>query len=104
MNKSVAVVGDKDTVLAFLALGIDVFPVIEADEARHTIDSLAHQGVGVIFVTEPTAQKIPETIARFDKEILPAIILIPSVQGSLNIGKERINANVEKAVGQNILK
>ena len=34
MYKKIGVVGDKDSVLAFKAIGIDVFPVVEADEAR----------------------------------------------------------------------
>ena len=36
-------------------------------------------------------------------QMLPAVILIPSNQGSLNIGMQRIRDNVEKAVGVNIL-
>jgi len=35
--------------------------------------------------------------------VLPAVILIPSNQGTLNIGTQRISDNVEKAVGVNIL-
>ena len=49
------------------------------------------------------ASQIPETIRRYDAEISPAIILIPNHKGSLGIGKSRIQENVEKAVGQNIL-
>lgn len=100
---NVAVVGDKDSVLAFKALGIDVFTVVEADEARRAIDTIARKKYGVIFVTEQIAEKIPDTIARYDDQLVPAIILIPSNQGSLNIGMNRINDNVEKAVGSNIL-
>jgi len=103
MYKKVGVVGDKDSVLAFKALGIDVFPVIEPEEARKTIDKLARDNYAVIFVTEQVAKNIEETIQRYNKEILPAVILIPSNQGTLNIGMQRISDNVEKAVGVNIL-
>ena len=103
MFKKIGVVGDKDSVLAFKALGIDVFPVIEHDEARKTIDRLAKNDYAVIFVTEQIAQNIEETIERYNKAVLPAIILIPSNQGTLNIGMQRISDNVEKAVGMNIL-
>lgn len=57
----------------------------------------------VIFVTEQVAQNIEETIERYNRETLPAVILIPSNQGTLNIGMQRISDNVEKAVGVNIL-
>jgi len=103
MFKKIGVVGDKDSVLAFKALGIDVFPVVEYDEAKKTVDRLARDNYAVIFVTEQVAQGIEETIERYNKEVLPAVILIPSNQGTLNIGMQRISDNVEKAVGVNIL-
>lgn len=103
MFKKIAVIGDKDSILAFKALGIDVFSVNRSDEARKIIDKLALNNYGVIFVTEQLAQELEETIERYNKQIVPAIILIPSNQGTLNIGIRKINENVEKAVGVNIL-
>lgn len=99
----IGVVGDKDSVLAFKAIGIDVYPVVESEEAQKTVDRMAMDKYAVIFVTEQVAQNIEETIERYNREILPAVILIPSNQGSLNIGMQRIRDNVEKAVGVNIL-
>ncbi|WP_055665787.1 V-type ATP synthase subunit F [Desnuesiella massiliensis] len=99
----IGVVGDKDSILAFKAIGIDVYPVIEIEEARKTIDRMAADNYAVIFVTEQVAKDLEETIERYNKSMLPAIILIPSNQGSLNIGMQRIQDNVEKAVGVNIL-
>ncbi len=99
----IGVVGDKDSVLAFKAIGIDVFPVDDVEDAKKTVDTMAANRYGVIFITEQVAKDLEETIERYNREILPAIILIPSNQGSLNIGMKRINDNVEKAVGVNIL-
>ena len=99
----IGVVGDKDSVLAFKAIGIDVYPVIEEEEARKTVDKMALNKYAVIFVTEQVAKGIEETIERYNRETLPAIILIPSNQGSLDIGIQRIRDNVEKAIGVNIL-
>jgi len=99
----VGVVGDKDSILAFKALGIDVYPVIEVEEAKKAIDKMALSNYAVIFVTEQIAQHLDETIERYNRQMIPAIILIPSNQGSLNIGMQRIRDNVEKAVGVNIL-
>ena len=99
----IGVVGDKDSVLAFKAIGIDVYPVVESEEARKTIDRLAANNYGVIFVTEQVAKDVEETIDRYNRVMLPAVILIPSNQGSLNIGLQKIRDNVEKAVGVNIL-
>ena len=99
----IGIVGDKDSVLAFKAVGIDVYPVSEAIDARRIIDKMAEEGYAVIFVTEQLAQNLEETIDRYYRQMLPAIILIPNNQGSLGIGMQKIRDNVEKAVGVNIL-
>lgn len=99
----VSVVGDKDSILPFKVLGIDVFTVANGNEGRTVVDKLAHDNYAVIFITEQIASLIPETIDRYKGSTLPAIILIPNNQGSLNIGLDAIRANVERAVGVNIL-
>jgi V/A-type H+-transporting ATPase subunit F len=103
MYKKIAVVGDKDSVLPFKALGIDVFPTEDAEGARKTIDRLAADDYAVIFVTEQAAKDIEETIDRYSRQMTPAVILIPGNKGTLNIGMKKIRDNVEKAVGVNIL-
>ena len=47
----IAVIGDKDSVLAFKILGVDVFITLDGQEARKTIDRIAKKGYGIIFVT-----------------------------------------------------
>ena len=99
----VAIVGDKDSILAFKAIGIEVFEAKNANEARKTIDKLASNNYGVIYVTEQIASEIEETINRYIKSMTPTIVLIPSSQGSLGIGKKKISENVQKAIGMSIL-
>jgi len=101
----IGVVGEKDTVLCFKAIGLDVFPVIEedAEDSRRTLDQLVREGYGMIFITEQIARTIVETIERYKSDMLPSIILIPGNQGSLGIGLKNIRDNMEKAVGMNIL-
>ncbi len=99
----IGVVGDKDSILPFKVIGIDVFIVSNGNEGRYAVDKLANENYAVIFITEQIASLISETIERYSQSILPAIILIPNNQGSLNIGLSNIRANVEKAVGVNIL-
>ena len=98
----IGVVGDKDSILAFKALGVDVYPVVSKEEARKTIDTLANENYGIIFVTEQVATLVEETVERYNRELLPAIILIPNNQGSSGIGIRKINDYVEKAIGSNI--
>lgn len=89
--------------LAFKALGLEIYSPLGGEETRDTLDRLAGEDVGVIFITEQLADLVPETIARYNEALTPAVILIPSGAGSLGIGMDRINRNVEKAVGSNIL-
>lgn len=101
--RKIGVIGDKDSVLGFKALGLDVFtPEIDTD-VRKTIERLAKDDYCIIFITEQMAVKALETINRYDGSVCPAIIMIPSNRGTLNIGMDRINKNVEKALGSNIL-
>lgn len=101
----IGVVGDKDSILFFKAIGMDVFPVIETEteENRKLIDRLAREDYGIVFITEQIAQTISETIDRYNNQPTPGIILIPSNAGSLGIGIQRVSDNVERAVGMNIL-
>lgn len=103
MAYKIGVVGEKDVVVPFQLIGFDAFPVINGQQARETIRKMADDSYGVIYLTESMAEKIPDTISYYDTKVTPAVILIPSHKGSLGIGKSRVNDNVEKAVGQNIL-
>ena len=58
---------------------------------------------GIIYLTENIAELLPELLRYYDTQVTPAIILIPTHKGRLGIGAARIQENVKKAVGQNIL-
>lgn len=102
MYKKIAMLGGKNSILPFKGLGIDVYPVTDLEEARQQIEALAKE-CGVIFVTERIAEQLEDTIRKYDHMPVPAIIPIPSSTGSLGIGMNRIQRNVEKAIGMNIL-
>ena len=99
----IAVVGNRDTILPFKLIGFQTFPVKEAQETVNTLRKLAREDFGIIYLTEDMAQEIPDTIAHYDRQVTPAVILIPTHKGSTGLGRQRIRDNVEKAVGQDIL-
>lgn len=101
--RKIAAVGDRDSVLGFKALSIDVYPVTNDEEAARTVFALAREGYAVIFITEQAAQGIGDMIDRFKTAPYPAIIPIPSNQGTLGLGMEMLKKNVEKALGADIL-
>lgn len=103
MQYKIGFVGEKDAVYAFGMLGMNTFYVSTANEFRETIKELVEEKYGVIFVTEKISKLAPDVVRKYDEEFLPAIILIPSEVGAESIGLKRIQENVKKAVGQNIL-
>ena len=103
MSHKIGVIGDRNSVLIYKMLGFDVFFTSTDQEASDKIDELAKNEYGVLYVTEQIAENISETIQKYDDKMLPAIILIPDHTGSRGIGKKRVQDNVKKAVGQDIL-
>lgn len=98
-----AVIGDKDSIYGYAALGIDVNPVTEDMEAAKKLRELAEGEYAVIYITEALAARIPGEIARYREQMLPAIILIPGVYGNTGAGIANVKKSVEQAVGSDIL-
>ena len=98
----IAIVGDKDSVLAFKAIGVDVFPVENEMQARDKVHTLA-RSYSVIFVTEQVALWIEMLIKRYQARPYPVIVPLPSAEGNKGLGLMGIKANVEKASGADIL-
>jgi V/A-type H+-transporting ATPase subunit F len=99
----VGIIGDRDSVLGFQAIGFDVFPVETPQEAEPLIRELAQAQYAVLYVTEQIAAGIGPVIAQYRNSRFPAIIPVPGVQGTLGIGMGGVRQCVEKAVGADIL-
>ena len=101
-NDKIAVIGDKESVLAFKAVGADVFPVTDDENATETLKKAA-RSYPIIFITEDVAERIQEIVARYKTRAYPAVIPIPGAKGSTGYGMRGISENVEKAIGTDIL-
>lgn len=99
----IAVMGDRDSILGFQALGLDVFPGEDITEARRTLHKLSRGDYAVIYITEQLASQISADIDRYKDSVTPAIILIPGKAGSLGLGASALQSAVERAVGADIL-
>ena len=99
----IGVIGDRDSVLLFKAVGLDVFFEDDGAHANRTLHRLAREGYAAVFVTEKLFPACAETIAEFQGQPYPAIVPIPDNQGSQGIGEKMLRQNVEKAVGMDIL-
>ncbi len=99
----IAVMGDKESILGFKAVGIDVYAIKEYSNAAVILDELAQQDYAVIFITERVVKDLTADIEKYDEKRIPAIIPIPGNRGSLGIGMNNIKKCVERAVGADIL-
>ena len=99
----IGVIGDRDSVLLFKVVGLDVFFEDEGDSANRTLHRLAREGYVTVFVTEKLFAACAETIEEFKGQAYPAIIPIPDQAGSRGVGEKMLRQNVEKAVGMDIL-
>jgi len=99
----VGVVGDKDSVMGFLALGMDIFPVYEAEEIKKTIYKLAEEEYAIIYITEQVALQVQDIISRYKDSSSPAIIVVPGITGNLGLGLNEVRQSAKRAIGADIL-
>ena len=101
----IAVIGGKDTVIGFKAVGLEACPASNRTEALQALRELTKEGsdYAIIYIEEKLAQDLTHEIDRFKDSPTPAIIMIPGREGSLGLGQSALRAAVERAVGTNIL-
>ncbi|MCI8609825.1 MAG: V-type ATP synthase subunit F [Firmicutes bacterium] len=99
----IGVIGDRESVLGFKAVGLEVFPCDQAEEARHILKKIAKENFAIIYITEQLFQYLRQEAAEYGEARLPAIIPIPSKDGSLGLGMDNVKKSVERAVGADIL-
>lgn len=99
----VGVLGDKDSILGFKALGIEVFPVVKVAEAEIMLEKLMRENFAIIFITEQIASKIINIIDKHKDKKHPVLVPIPGIGGTLGLGMQRVKESVERAVGADIL-
>ncbi len=98
-----AVIGDKDSILGFKTLGVETFPVVDAEGALSVLKRASKEHYAVLFITEELAQHLEDPIAELNKRFLPVVVPIPNNKGTLGIGINKIRESVEKAIGADIL-
>jgi len=110
-----AIVGNKDTILGFKALGLHTFNANTSEEAFKVITKIKSKQVtdestgetkpayAIIFVTEDLVMNISrDDYKKIGQDALPAIIPVPSSSGTTGYGIKRIGKMVEQAVGSDI--
>ena len=77
----IGIIGGRDSVLGFLAIGFAVRPAADADAARRALQELAAE-CAAIYITEEYAEALAEDIAKYKDMPTPAVVVLPGVGGS----------------------
>jgi len=99
----IGVIGDRESILGFKAVGLDVFPTDDPEEAKKTLKRIAKEDFAIIYITEQLYQFMMDEVDEYTDSRLPAIIPIPGKDGTLGIGMTSVKKSVERAVGADIL-
>ncbi|MBN2306994.1 V-type ATP synthase subunit F [Candidatus Peregrinibacteria bacterium] len=114
MNYKISIVGTRETILGFKALGLEPFYVSEPEAAVATLYDLkkeraetkgeSHNKYAIIFIMEDLMSAVTDDdYKKLTADPLPAIIPLPSHLGSSGYGLKKLKTIVEKAVGMDIL-
>lgn len=99
----IAVMGDRDSIYGYAAVGLDIYPVSEDVNVVRQVKNLAENGYAIIYMTEKLFASAGQALDVFNEQALPAIIPIPGVSGNTGLGIARVKKSVEKAVGSDII-
>lgn len=102
-NHGIAVVGEKDSIYCFAALGLEIYVADTAEQALEHIKALAERGCAVIYLVERFAEELEEKLEKYRDLPTPAIIPIPGAVGNTGYGMRSVRRSIEKAVGSDIL-
>ena len=100
----IGVIGDRQCITGFLALGLSVYTVEDETQAQEAFRRLMRsEQYAVLYLTEAIAEPLEPEIARYRDGASPAVIVIPGVGGSRGLGLTALQQAVERAVGTDIL-
>ncbi|MBN2363563.1 V-type ATP synthase subunit F [candidate division WOR-3 bacterium] len=103
MEGKMAVIGKIDQILPFSAIGIEIFPVEKAEEAKKILISLAENKYALVMITEDFALDLLETRMKYSSEPVPAIIAVPGAEGVTGSTLQQLRETLKHAVGADVL-
>ncbi|MGB9866309.1 MAG: V-type ATP synthase subunit F [Bacillota bacterium] len=100
---NVAVIGNRDAVLAFKAVGFLTYAAETPEEALSAVKDARKRNCSVVFITEPLAVGLEPQLKEFGDRYGLSVSVIPDNRQKLGLGFKKMKAHVEKAIGVDIL-
>lgn len=99
----IAMIGDRDSILGFKALGVSIFPAENREKVTSAFKTTVDEEYKIVFITDDVMPEQEEIAMRLRDKDFPVVIPIPSNKGSTGLGTERLRGLVRKAAGADIL-
>ena len=113
MNYKIAIIGPKDIISGFKALGVVPFDAETGEQALPILKKMKKDIEGKdkdqeLYATVLIIESVMEEINDEDKErlsqgALPAILALPGIEGSKGAGVAKLKRLAERAIGSDIL-
>lgn len=102
MEDKIAVLGNKDIVVLFKAVGCDVFSPAGRDKIRATLNKLI-QNYKIILIQINYAKLCEDLIEQTRISAYPVIVVIPNKDEQNNYALDKIMTDMERAIGAKIV-
>lgn len=104
MAKSIAIVGDSESIKGFGAVGMELYVCDDPSSAPQLLKQMTDNDYyAIIYMTEETFIASVREREKLAERAVPAIIPLPGVRGNTGVGQKRLSSFVEQAVGSDIL-
>ncbi|HUW18669.1 MAG TPA: V-type ATP synthase subunit F [Sedimentisphaerales bacterium] len=104
MKGKVAVLGDADFVMPFSALGLDTFPVGQADaDITESAAKIIEGKYTLVVVAENIAPAVQEAFSPTLKAPTPCIVVVPFTTESEGFATEALAQVLKMATGVNLI-
>lgn len=104
MVKEVALIGRRHTAMPYKMLGFNVHYCLDISEARQELlDCMASNKYAIIYVEDIFYNELSDILEEQVESVVPAIIMIPSIDGDEEDAANRIAGMVETAIGMKIV-
>jgi vacuolar-type H+-ATPase subunit F/Vma7 len=95
----IGIIGEKNMVLGFNDLGMDVFAIEKDEDFAEAKDKIV-ENFAVVFITEAIADKY--NLDDLYNRTLPAILIIPGIKRSLEKSSSHLKKILERALGSEL--
>ena len=103
LETKAAVLGDKDFVLPFAAMGLETFPVEGSDDVQKKAQEILAGKYGLVVVAENIAHAADEVFAKTAKKAFPCVVVVPFTTEPEGFAIEALGRMLKMATGIDIV-